>query len=367
MTEKLTITNPTIPPDSVILVTGTNGLIASHVADQLLAAGYRVRGTVRNTAKSSYLEPLFTSRHGPGRFELAEVPDITAPGAWDGAIRGVSGIAHVVGTVDLSVLDPDQTLAEELPWQIALLEAARREPSVKSFVFTSSAWAVWTPDAGKKVALTEWTWNEEAVALARDKSVEPREKGMAGFMALKTLVEREVWDWVRREKPAYTFNSVLLDTVMGECLDPKHQGIPSTAGMVHWVWENKHIGVLNMMQPQWHIDCRDAGRLYVAILASSPRVDKERIFAFGERYSWFKVAGILSELYPEHKGMGAPKNTGWDQTEVSNERGEKLLARLGQSQGWTCLRESLKKNAKSWLSLERAGVTDEKYSVLTAN
>lgn len=41
-----------IPKNALVVVTGANGFIASHVVDQLLLAGYRVRGTVRNTEKA---------------------------------------------------------------------------------------------------------------------------------------------------------------------------------------------------------------------------------------------------------------------------------------------------------------------------
>lgn len=168
MTSPLPLTNPHIPLDSLILVTGANGLIASHVTDQLLAAGYRVRGTVRSLSKCAYLTNLYTARHGRNRFSLVEIPDITSPHAWDTAVADVSGVAHVIGATDLGVQDPDVSAAEELPWQISLLEAARRSGTVQSFVFTSSAWAAWTPDSGKQVALSEESWNEEAVALARE-------------------------------------------------------------------------------------------------------------------------------------------------------------------------------------------------------
>jgi nucleoside-diphosphate-sugar epimerase len=351
-----------LPQNSLILVTGTNGLIASHAADQLLAAGHLVRGTVRSATRSAYLTTLFTARHGAGRFTLHEIPDVAAPGAWDAAVRGVAGIAHVLGALDLNVQDADKAAAEELPWQVGLLEAAEREGGVKSVVFTSSAWAAWTPDAGRRVTLTGESWNEEAVALARDGGVDVRRKGFAGFMAFKTLVEKGVWEWVRERKPRYAFNALLLDTVLGECLDPVNQGIPSTAGMAQWVWENSHVEVLDLMQPQWFVDCRDAGRLYVALLATAPVVDRERVVGFGARYSFFKVAEILKELYPEHADkMAKVKDLGWDQTEVPNERGAELLARLGQK-GYRSLEESVKENAESWLKLGKSGVTDERYS-----
>ena len=360
-----TFQDPILPPNSLVLVTGANGLIASHITDQLLAFGYRVRGTVRSLSRSSYLTSLYATRHGhPSRFSLHEIPDVTRPGAWDAAVSGVSAIAHVLGATDLRVQDADVPAAEELRWQMELLEAARRAGTVESFAFTSSAWAAWTPGTERGVQLTEESWNEEAVKLMRDKSVPAERKGLAGFMSLKMPVEQGVWDWVRREKPEFAFNAILPDTVMGDCLDPKHQGIPSTAGMVQWVWENKYVDVLDMMSPQWHVDCRDCGLLYVAVLASSPRVDRERVYAFGDRYSWWDVAEILGRLYPERrKQLAKVKSMGRDDTRVPIERGEELLRRAGQH-GWTKLEESVRKNAESWLKLEKQGVTDHKHAEL---
>ncbi|KAK3900064.1 hypothetical protein C8A05DRAFT_46015 [Staphylotrichum tortipilum] len=344
----------TLPHSALILVTGANGLIASHATDQLLAAGYRVRGTVRSIARCAYLGPLFEARHGPGRFELGEIPDVTDAEVWDLAMYGVSAVAHVLGGTDLAVQDADAAAEEELKWQVTILEAAKRAEGVKSVVFTSSAWAAWTPDAGKAAQLTEASWNDEAVALARDKRVPAEKKGLAGFMAFKTLVEKGVWKWVEKNKPAFAFNTLLLDTVMGECLDPANQGIPSTAGMVRWVWENSHVELLNMMQPQWFVDCRDTGRLYVGLLATTPKIDRQRVFGFGARYSWFQVGEIMKGLYPERADQVAKvKDLRRDQTEVPNEVGVDLLARLGQFEGWRSLEESVKENAESWLKLEQ--------------
>lgn len=358
--------NTFLPPNSLILVTGVNGLIASHAADQFLSAGYRVLGTVRSLSKTSYLVPLFTSRHGPDRFFRHQIPDVAAAGAWDSIFTShpdIAAIAHVLGCGDIEVSDPDPVVEEEMKWHVSLLEAARRSGTVKSFCFTSSAWAAWTPDGQKKATLTQDSWNDEAVNLARDKSIPTKEKGMAGFMALKTLIEKGMWDWVRRENPPFAFTTLLLDTVIGECLAPSEQGIPSTAGMVRWVWENQHVEVLDMMQPQWHVDCRDAARLYVALLATKPVVDKERVFGFGDRYSFFHVAEILKRLYPHRVDkMARPKDLGVDQTTVPNQRGAELLARLGQKEEWRSLEDSVKENAKSWLQLEKGELMDHRYS-----
>ncbi|KAK9787925.1 hypothetical protein SCARD494_10175 [Seiridium cardinale] len=341
---------PTIPLGSTILVTGGNGLIASHVVDQVLAHGYRVRATVRNSSKCTWMEPLYAKRHGSGRFELIEVSDFSSPNAWDDAVKGVAGIAHVAGGVDLAVQDFEAVLKEELPLNISLLEAAQKESSVKSFVLTSSAWAAFTPDTSKKQRLAEWSWNEDAIKLASS-NASPQEKGISNFMALKTRLEQEVWKWVNNTNPRFAFNSVLLDTVMGEVLDPLNQGIPSTAGMVHWVWTGENRQILDYIQPQWHVGTQDTGLLYVAALTTAG-VDRERLYGFGDRFSWYQVGAILKQLYPD-KDIPPVKNLGTDQTDVPNQRGVELLRGLGQK-GWTSVEESVKANALSFLQLENA-------------
>ena len=77
-----------LPKGSIILVTGVNGFIASHVADQLLEDGYVVRGSVRSQARAKPLIEYFEGKFGKNRFELAIVPDITVEGAFEEAVKG---------------------------------------------------------------------------------------------------------------------------------------------------------------------------------------------------------------------------------------------------------------------------------------
>lgn len=71
-----------------MLVTGANGFIGSHVVDQFLAAGYKVRGTARSEIKGGWVKELFEKKYGPGRFELAIVPHMDQKGAFDEAMKG---------------------------------------------------------------------------------------------------------------------------------------------------------------------------------------------------------------------------------------------------------------------------------------
>ncbi|KAJ8120899.1 hypothetical protein ONZ43_g2514 [Nemania bipapillata] len=327
----------TIPSGATILVTGANGLIASWVADKLLETGYRVRGTVRNLSRSAWMNTFFADRHGPGRFELVELSDFGAPGAWDAPMKGVSGVAAVAGQAGLDLVDVDAALDLEYPFVTGMLKAAKDEPSVKSVVFTSSAWAAWTPDPSRKLTLNEWSYNDEAVRIMRGNPSQ-EQKGILGYMAFKSLLEQRIWDWIREEKPSYTFNTILPETVIGATLSPENQGIQSTCGMVKWLRDGVNLEVLGSVPAQRFIDTQDLAVLYVAAL-TTPGVNGERLFAFGNKYSFAKVRELLHKLEPERE-LPEMKGDAWDQTDVPNQRSESLV-RACTGRGWATLEDSV--------------------------
>lgn len=92
----------TIEKGSLVLVTGASGYIASQTCNQFLEAGYRVRGTVRGDEKAKWLYEIFDAKFGKGKFEHAVVPDMMAEGAFDEAVKGVSGVCHMANVMTFS-------------------------------------------------------------------------------------------------------------------------------------------------------------------------------------------------------------------------------------------------------------------------
>lgn len=82
------IKNPSISYGSTIVVTGCSGFIGSHVADQVLSAGYKVRGTSRDAQKNKWLSGYFDSKYGEGKFDLISVPDPSVRHAFDEVVKG---------------------------------------------------------------------------------------------------------------------------------------------------------------------------------------------------------------------------------------------------------------------------------------
>ena len=78
-----------IPKGSLVLVTGVNGFVGSHVADQFLAAGYRVRGTARDLHKTDGLGELWKQKYGQDSVEFVQVTNMSNEGAFDEAVKGI--------------------------------------------------------------------------------------------------------------------------------------------------------------------------------------------------------------------------------------------------------------------------------------
>jgi len=345
--------NAVIPPDSLLLVTGVNGLVGSHAADQFLAAGYRVRGTVRDKSKDQWLTSLFASRYGPNRFELIELGDLAAlgPGGVDAAaLQGVAGIAHTVATADHTVAgEAEATIKSGVDSAIRFLEVAKAQESVKAFVLTSSEWALYMPPGAAGSKLTAESYNEAMVDMALNAQDLPAGfRGMVIYSAMKTRTEQACWEWVRREAPAFTFNTVLPGIVFGPSLSPKDQGLRSTANFIKQLWNGEDVDYIKQIPPQWYIDVRDNAKLHLGALIL-PGIDRERIFGFAGKYNWNTIMDIMRKLHPEKADFVEVGELGWDHSEVENvQRGEEILKLLGHK-GWTTLEETVQANVRSFV------------------
>jgi len=180
-------TTSNLPKGSLILVTGANGFVASHVVDRLLQAGFNVRGSVRSDEKGKWLHQVFGSKYGKDRFETVIVPDMQANGAFDAAVKGVAGICHtasimtfvdkpeeviptVVSYAHHALMEKVTLTSRKVKGATNIVAAALKEPSVKSLVYTSSSTAALIPQPNKRIEVTKDTWNDDSVNAAKGPS-----------------------------------------------------------------------------------------------------------------------------------------------------------------------------------------------------
>lgn len=229
-----------IPKESIVLVTGVNGYIGSHTADQLLSLGYKVRGTVRDATKSQWAQQLFDKKYGKGKFELFVVSDIAIDGAFDEAVKGmtlrtsspqhnfltgsispgVAGISHMASDLSFSP-DPNVVIPPTIASTVGILKSAAKEPSVKRVVYTSSSTAQAFPTPNTVFEITSDTWNEPASKLAWAPAPYTSDRALPVYAASKVEAERAAWKFVEENKPGFEFSTVLPAGNFGPAL---HEG-----------------------------------------------------------------------------------------------------------------------------------------------
>ncbi|KAI1331075.1 aldehyde reductase [Xylariaceae sp. FL0255] len=329
-----------IPKGSTVLVTGANGFIGSHVADQFLKHEFRVRGTARSSEKLQWLVNLFNRKYGEEKFEAAVVADMSGDGAFNQVVKGVSAVIHTAASFTMNP-NPHDVIPGMIKGTMEALEAASEEPSVKRFVLTSSSSAALIPKPNDPVTVTVDTWNDSTVQIAyRDPPYEP-ERAYPVYAAGKTLAEKEAWIFMREKKPGFEMNTVLPNLTLGASLDPINQGHPSTSGFLAALFKGD-TSYLAFLPPQYFVDVEDVGLLHVAA-ATLPHVISERIFAFAEPQNGNDILAALRRLYPD-RSFPADFQAGKDLSDiVPRQRAEALLREMGKD-GWTKLEESIKRN-----------------------
>jgi len=84
-----------VKPNQLTLFELLPGFVASHVVNQLLELGYKVRGAARSQAKIEKHQKRWDSQF-PGQFEFVEVIDILKSGAYDDAIKGALDLDYLL-------------------------------------------------------------------------------------------------------------------------------------------------------------------------------------------------------------------------------------------------------------------------------
>jgi nucleoside-diphosphate-sugar epimerase len=236
---------PAIPSDSWVLVIGASGFLASHIVLNLLKRGCRVRGTVRDTAQSTWLTSgRFKSYADSGHLELVSIPDFTAVDAFQTAIKGCAAVLHTAYVTNI-VPDPNLVITPLVDSVHAVIHAAAHEPSVKRVIFTGSAAAAspLTQGGVDNGTITRDSWNEDVLKAAWAPPPYGMAHAMANYTASKVAQEQEVWKMVREEKLPFTVNTVSPAGIIGEPLDVKH-----IDGQANWVM-HAYNGNKMMMDP----------------------------------------------------------------------------------------------------------------------
>ncbi|KZP19295.1 NAD-P-binding protein [Athelia psychrophila] len=331
-----------IPKDSLVLVTGANGFIAAHIVNTLLAEGYRVRGTARAASKIAALKAFWDETYGPERFETAVVEDMAKDGAFVEALKGVAGVVHVASIMldaDSIWLNPALVIDTVVNTNLFLLRASAAQPTVKSFVYTSSAGAAGLPKLDVEYDVGEDTWNTESIQKAYNLPADDPSRPLHAYCASKALSEQAAWKFYKEEKPSFVFNTVLPSMNIGPPVGPAD---PRSSSALISTFFDGDFSMMHWVTPQHYIDVRDTAELHMHALTSTRLpADGVRILASGSSLNANDLLQILRDLYPERSFPPDIEGMGRDLTRVDQKRAVELLGRFRG------LKDAVKANAEN--------------------
>lgn len=273
----MTLPVPPFPPKAKVLVTGIGGFLAGHIARQLLARGYSVRGTVRTLARAEGLtEHLVPSGGNAAALEFAEV-DLLDERGWETAIMGCNYVIHTASPFPAKIPDnEDELIRPAREGTLRVLETAH-EAGVRRVVLTSSIAA--TNYGHGEAPFTEEDWTD------------PEDPHTTAYYKSKTLAERAAWDYARQTGlELVTINpALILGPVLGE-----------RAGTSVSLVRKLLRGDVPLL-PRFGVpvvDVRDVADLHICAMLS-PAAAGQRFIAGGPFLWLTDIAEELREAFPD--------------------------------------------------------------------
>lgn len=314
---------------STVLVTGGSGFIGSHAILQLLAAGHRVRTTVRSLAREAQLRAMLREGGADSGERLSLfAADLEQDAGWSEAVAGSDYVLHVASPFPAGVpRHEDELIVPAREGALRVLRAARAA-LVKRVVLTSSFAAIGYGHPARTAPFDERDWTDMSGRLS-------------AYVKSKTLAERAAWDFIAREGGALELAVVNPAAVFGPVLGADYStsililktmlegGMPGCPRLYFGVVDVRDVADLHL-RAMTHPRAR--GERFVAVggecmsLAAIAQVLKARLGAVAARVStgelpnWLvRLAALRNrparEFLPE---LGKVKN-------VSNAKARQLL------------------------------------------
>lgn len=195
-----------------VLLTGSTGYIAKHIAVKLLNAGYDVVGSVRALSRGDEVRAA-VAPHIDDSVDLDEnlrfVPlDLGKDPGWNDAMIGVDILMHTASPFPLAnPKDENDLIRPAVDGTLRALRAAHRA-GIRRVVLTSSFVAVMKAKlpAGRSV-YDESDWSDPTTAHNN------------AYSKSKTMAELAAWDFVKTQAPEMALTTINPALVLGPPLD----------------------------------------------------------------------------------------------------------------------------------------------------
>lgn len=273
----------------LVLVTGVSGFLGSHVVDQLLKAGYRVRGTARS-AKVVAVQEAFSSQPEGDRVEIIGIDDIIG-GDFTKALEGVTGVLHLASPL-AGKLPPAEMLDAAVNGTLNIIRQATRL-GIKNFSVISSIGAVWNRNNIKPLYTSD-DWNP-----ITKEQILAGTNPLSTYSGTKTFAERAVWEFAAEHSDV---NITVLNPPF--FIGPLAPGFRIPPGDRTALSTNEFIYKLLFPENRLEtpamgfVDVRDVA---IALVKGQKIQGKHRIIFGGKWFTFGEATDYVASIHPELK------------------------------------------------------------------
>jgi dihydroflavonol-4-reductase len=276
------------------LVTGVTGYLGQHMAGQLLQAGWRVRGTLRDITRAEHTRDIIRQISSAASSALEFVQaDLSSDAGWGQAMIGVQGVLHVASPIPLTQpKDPMDLIKPARDGTLRVLAAAKAASSVTKVVMTSSVAAIAEGhgDTSPARVFTEADWSD------------PNGPSINPYPQSKTIAERAAWDFMARETPNFALAVINPGLILGPVLSPDFS---VSIEIVRRLLAGEVPGCPRL---GWgSVDVRDVASLHLLAL-NSTKADNQRFIASAEFIWMEEMAEALRGALPPEQSAKVPKS-----------------------------------------------------------
>jgi nucleoside-diphosphate-sugar epimerase len=304
------MTSSTPSNGKTVLITGINGYIASNIALLLLQHGYTIRGTSRSpTAGTHLLSGAFANYQD--RYTHYVVADITAPGAFDEAVKGVHGILHTASPVDFRLTTVDAFFTPAIQGNLSILNSAFHNagPQFSSFVLTSSNAAIadrWRLPADHQYTESDWNLTGETIARESEAALLAGTGPflpMVAYGASKAAAEQAMWTWRTQHNPPFSLSAINPSVVTGPPVswpaDPS--GLNETLLPAWRIFSGLATSIPGGIGAMSYVDVRDVALLHEWCVSHPGESDGQRYLCTNGKGTPQAIADILRKHYPDRE------------------------------------------------------------------
>ncbi|OTA08145.1 hypothetical protein A9Z42_0090820 [Trichoderma parareesei] len=281
----------------LVLLTGATGMIGFKTLVELVRAGYNVRAAVRTQAGFDRISSLKPLAPYLSQVHSVIVPDITVPGAYDEAVKGVKYVVHVASPLASPTANDEEAFQNEIiqpavRGTVGILESAIKVSGIEKIVITASVLSI-----ASFTAMASGTKVDEQTRASNTEG--PFASSIAAYVASKALAFQVTEKFIAEKKPAFSVVNILPVFVIGR--DDTVTDPANIAKGTNGIIMDPLLGVPRDPLPGVAVHVDDVAKMHVLALGPNVKGNQDYLACAHptESIDWAETFEIVKRRFPE--------------------------------------------------------------------